>query len=153
MRHFEGRPFFVGRLSTATVPATVVATPTIPAPTPALAVSRWRRMPTTVSELVALMASTSMAAEFDGLTESARASALRLWVRASDDAAAVDETVDMLLARESDGSGCLVCAGQREVRDEVILGRVHILCRSLSTLDEAWCTGAGRDDGRPNGRQ
>jgi len=103
MRHFEGRPIFVGRLSTATGAATVVATPTIPAPTSALAVSRWRRMPTTVSELVALMASTSMAAEFDVLTESARASALRLWVRANDDTAAVDETVDMLLAGESDG--------------------------------------------------
>jgi len=26
-------------------------------------------------------------------------------------------------------------------------------CADLSTLDEAWCTGASRDDGRPNGRQ
>jgi len=55
-----------------------------------------------VSELVALMANTSMAAKFDGLTESARASALRRWLRAEDDAAAVDETVDMVLAGESD---------------------------------------------------
>lgn len=55
-----------------------------------------------VPELVALMANTSMAAEFDGLTESTRASALRRWLRAEDDAAAVDEIVDMVWAGESD---------------------------------------------------
>jgi len=55
-----------------------------------------------VSELVALMANTSMAAEFDGITESTRASALRRWLRAEDEAAAVDETVDMVFAGESD---------------------------------------------------
>ena len=56
-----------------------------------------------VSELVALMANTSMAAELDGLSESARASAFLKWLRAEDDAAVVDETVDMVLAGESDG--------------------------------------------------
>jgi len=43
-----------------------------------------------VSELVAFTANTSMDAEFDGLTESARTSALRRWLRAEDQAAAVD---------------------------------------------------------------
>jgi len=49
------------------------------------------------------MANTSMAAELDGLSESARASAFLKWLRAEDDAAVVDETVDMVLAGESDG--------------------------------------------------
>ena len=43
-----------------------------------------------VSELVAFTANTSMDAEFDGLTESARTSALRRWLRAEDQAAAVE---------------------------------------------------------------
>ena len=51
-----------------------------------------------VSELVAFTANTSMDAEFDGLTESARISALRRWLRAEDLAAAVDVSFDMLLA-------------------------------------------------------
>jgi len=51
-----------------------------------------------VSELVAFTANTSMDAEFDGLTESARISALRRWLRAEDHAAAVDVSFDMLLA-------------------------------------------------------
>jgi len=50
-----------------------------------------------VSDLVALMANTSMSEEFTSVTESARASAVR-WLRAEDDAAAVDQTVDMVLA-------------------------------------------------------
>jgi len=41
MPHFEDLPLFDARLSTATGPATVVATPTIPTRTPALAVSRF----------------------------------------------------------------------------------------------------------------
>jgi len=52
---------------------------------------------------VALMANTAMAAELDGLSESARASELVKWLRAEDDAAVVDETADMVLAGESDG--------------------------------------------------
>jgi len=55
-----------------------------------------------VSEMVAFMVNTSMDAEFDGLTDSARASALGRWLRAEDHAAAVDETFDMLLAGASD---------------------------------------------------
>jgi len=51
-----------------------------------------------VSDLVALMANTSMSEEFTSVTESARASAVRRWLRAEDDAAAVDQTVDMVLA-------------------------------------------------------
>jgi len=51
-----------------------------------------------VSDLVAQMANTSMSEEFTGVTESARASAVRRWLRAEDDAAVVDQTVDMALA-------------------------------------------------------
>jgi len=54
-----------------------------------------------VSELVALIASTFFAAEFDGHTESANASGLRHWLRTEDDAEAEDETVDIVLAGES----------------------------------------------------
>jgi len=62
------------------------------------------------------MANTAMAAELDGLSESARASELVKWLRAEDDAAVVDETADMVLAGESDGRGCLMCvAGPRGV--------------------------------------
>jgi len=52
--------------------------------------------------MVAFMVNTSMDADFDGLTESARASALRRWLRAEDHAAAVDETFDMLLTGASE---------------------------------------------------
>jgi len=45
-----------------------------------------------VSDLVALMANTSMSEEFTGVTESSRSSAVRRWVRAEDDAAAVYQT-------------------------------------------------------------
>jgi len=56
-----------------------------------------------VSFSPASMANTSMDAEFHGLTESASTSALRRWLRAEDNAAAVDVSFDMLSAGQSDG--------------------------------------------------
>jgi len=51
-----------------------------------------------VSDLVTLTADTSKSEELIGVTNSARASAVRGWLRAEDDAAAADQTVDMILA-------------------------------------------------------
>jgi len=51
-----------------------------------------------VSELVAFMTNTSMDAEFDGIIQSARTSALRRWLGAEDHPAAVEVSFDMLLA-------------------------------------------------------
>jgi len=92
-----------------------------------------------VSELVAFMANTSMDEEFDGLTESARASALaarRRWLRAENHAAAVDESFDMPFF-----VGC------------TSVPVWHSLVWVSVTLDEVLCTGAGLDDGLPNGKQ
>lgn len=49
-----------------------------------------------VSDLVALLANTALAEEFDGVTEKARAAAMRQWLRAENDAVALDETVEVI---------------------------------------------------------
>jgi len=106
------------------------------------------------------MASTSTDAEIDGLKQSARPSALRRWLRAEDHAAAVDETVDMRLAVKVTGEA-VPCArrdrGRCEIKSLFVGCTPALVCHSLVRvsvmLDEVLSTVAGRDDGRPNGKQ
>jgi len=55
---------------------------------------------TDVSDLVALMANTTLSEEFGGMSTADREDAVRRWLAAEDGCGAVDETVDLVLAGE-----------------------------------------------------
>lgn len=53
-----------------------------------------------VSDIIALMANTSLADEFDGVSHAGREEAARLWLNAEDDCEAIGATVDMVVLSE-----------------------------------------------------